>query len=700
MPFSTFTSKIFQIQAIMVLNVLLSNATYRVGVGISDVTGPIVEVSFIGYGNPFQTGEGLHLRQYARAFIIAKEDERIAFVSVDTTMVPYELRKQILLNLYQKYGTLYNDQNFILSATHTHATPGGQMTNLLYEIPSLGFVRQTFDALHSGTVKAVVDAHNSLQSAKIFINSETVLNVNINRSPLAYLLNPKTERDEYSYDVDKELIQLKFIATVSDKLLGVLHWYPVHPTSMNNTNRLVSSDNLGYASVLMEKYLNPSSFIGQGPIVAAFAASNLGDVSPNIKGPRCITTGMACDDVTSTCDGRSQQCIAFGPGRDMFESTKIIAERLFEKGVEILESDSSREISGPLQFRHQYVNMPEQLVDYTLPNKTVVKVQGCLPAMGYGFAAGTTDGPGAFDFKQGSTTENPLWNVVRNLVAKPSEKDVKCHYPKPIFLLTGKMDIPYRWQPHVVSIQLVRLGDIVIAAVPGEFTTMAGRRLKKTIKNSFSQYNEPQPSEVIIAGLSNTYTSYIVTPEEYELQRYEAASTIYGPHTLPIYQNVYSKLVGSMINNETLLNDTEPMDNLNKVLSFTFSVWYDLPIVGYGFGDCRIQPPLEAKRETIVTAVFVSANPRNNLMHNKTFLIIERLVEQKWVIVATDANWETKFRWRNTFFLAGFSEATIEWYINKDTPIGQYRISHFGHYKPMYGNITPYNGTSRKFDVV
>ena len=51
----------------------------------------------------------------------------------------------------------------------------------------------------------------------------------------------------------------------------------------------------------------------------------------------------------------------------------------------------------------------------TLPKKEggfeVVKT--CPAAMGFGFAAGTTDGPGAFDFKQGDDkvicNYNSLW---------------------------------------------------------------------------------------------------------------------------------------------------------------------------------------------------------------------------------------------------------------------------------------------------
>ena len=43
---------------------------------------------------------------------------------------------------------------------------------------------------------------------------------------------------------------------------------------------------------------------------------------------------------------------------------------------------------------------------------------------------------------------------------------------------------------------------------------------------------------VVIAGLANTYSSYIATFEEYGVQRYEGASTIFGPHTLDAYIQV------------------------------------------------------------------------------------------------------------------------------------------------------------------
>lgn len=58
------------------------------------------------------------------------------------------------------------------------------------------------------------------------------------------------------------MTQLQFIAA-DGRPLGVINWFAVHPTSMNNTNRLVSSDNVGYAAVLFEKRMNKNAMVGK-----------------------------------------------------------------------------------------------------------------------------------------------------------------------------------------------------------------------------------------------------------------------------------------------------------------------------------------------------------------------------------------------------------------------------------------------------
>lgn len=246
------------------------------------------------------------------------------------------------------------------------------------------------------------------------------------------------------------------------------------------------------------------------------------------------------------------------------------------------------------------------------------------------------------DFTQGTTSDNPLWNAVRNFLAQPTEDDVLCQAPKPILLATGRVKFPYSWQPKIVPTQLFKVGRIMITALPGEFTTMAGRRVQETIRRKLAELEEPLSDKVILAGLANIYTSYVTTPEEYELQRYEAASTIYGPHTLTIYLSQFEKLLEAMIHNVSLDPGPSPSVIDNKVISLTPPVFFDSSPLGKGFGDVTIQPFSTYKTGEQVNVQFISGNPRNNLQHEKSYFTIEKhSSNEEWAIIANDADWET-----------------------------------------------------------
>lgn len=85
---------------------------------------------------------------------------------------------------------------------------------------------------------------------------------------------------------------------------------------------------------------------------------------------------------------------------DEFDNTYIIGERQFKKAVELFNT-ASEELEGKVDYLHTYLNFSQ--LEVTIPKQgggsEVVKT--CPAAMGFAFAAGTTDGPGAFDFKQG-----------------------------------------------------------------------------------------------------------------------------------------------------------------------------------------------------------------------------------------------------------------------------------------------------------
>jgi neutral ceramidase len=96
--------------------------------------------------------------------------------------------------------------------------------------------------------------------------------------------------------------------------------------------------------------------------------------------------------------------------------------------------------------------------------------------------------------------------------------------------------------PHVLPLHLLNIGGVVLAGVPAEFTGMAGRRLKASLRQALGA----KLSHVAIANYSNGYSGYVTTREEYGAQHYEGASTLYGPATLEAYQQSFEALAARL----------------------------------------------------------------------------------------------------------------------------------------------------------
>ena len=62
---------------------------------------------------------------------------------------------QVLDSLQLVYGDLYHAKNVLLSATHTHSGPGGYLQYLLFNIATMGFTKETFDAIVQGVTKVI-----------------------------------------------------------------------------------------------------------------------------------------------------------------------------------------------------------------------------------------------------------------------------------------------------------------------------------------------------------------------------------------------------------------------------------------------------------------------------------------------------------------------------------------------------------------
>ncbi|CAL1711862.1 unnamed protein product [Somion occarium] len=682
-------------------------AQYLLGLGIGDITGPVVETNMMGYASLGQTDTGLHMRQRSRAWIVAdasNSSNRVVFINADIAMGDTGIRRSIVSQLSSEFPGLYTNENIALVSTHQHSGVGGYLENLLPQITALGYVKQTADAIVAGTVLAVRRAHANLAPGKLSLGNTTVLNANINRSPSAYLANPAEERARYQFDQDKDLSLLRF-DDASGNPRGFLSFFAVHGTSLYENNTLVSGDNKGMAAYLYEAMVEPSAMPGNNTFVAGFTQSNVGDTSPNTEGAFCESPGQPwdgqpCEFEHSTCGNKTEDCHGRGPGFRIsdFESNRLIAQAQVD-GAKTLMSQTLPAVSGPIQWVHTYMNMSFR--SFTLPNGTTV--QTCPPAMGFSFAGGTTDGPGAFDFIQGdnsSNPQNPFWEIVKGAVTPlPSPEQVQCQSPKPILLNTGFAHSPYEWSPSTVDIQMLRVGNLVMLIIPGELTTMAGRRLREAVRTKLiSSGIIGDDAYVVIAGPANTYAHYVTTREEYAVQRYEGASTIFGPNTLDSYIDKYTSLLPFLAPNASgsPSSDPAPQDQTSKAISLQTAVILDNAPIGESFGrviaDVQTTSPYHAG-DTVVA----QANPRNNLRLEDTFLTVDRLVNGDWQAFRSDSHPSTKFQWLRTNTILGFSTVNVSWTIEDGTPSGSYRLSYYGDAKSLFGSISSFVGHSSTF---
>lgn len=146
----------------------------------------------------------------------------------------------------------------------------------------------------------------------------------------------------------------------------------------------------------------------------------------------------------------------------------------------------------------------------------------------------------------------------------------------------------------------------------------------------------------------------------------------------------------------------EPPNLLNKQLSLLPPVLVDGTPIGVNFGDVISDVPQNStfKRGDMVTVSFWSACPRNDLMTEGTFALVEVLQDKgTWVPAYDDDDFCLRFKWSRPAKLSPRSTATIEWRIPKSASPGVYRIRHFGAAKSLLGSIRHFTGSSSAFVV-
>lgn len=642
-------------------------AEFQAGRGIADITGEPAECGMLGYGRASQQTAGLHTRLRARAFVIADADTRVLLVICELPLMLESVHREVLQRLAAVYGGLYTVDNVMLTATHTHCGPGGYSEHLLYNSNTGGFRPQTFAAIADGIVEAVARAHADLAPATLSVADAELHDASVNRSPTSFARNPEADRAHFPDGIDPQTTLLRIRR--EGRLVGIVNWFATHGTSMTNRNTLISSDNKGYAAYRCERLDTHVDYLADDrpDLVAAFAQTNTADMSPNLN-----------------------RRPGSGPTEDEFENTRIIGDRQAAAATELATAPGT-ELTGGLDTRTTYVDLSGFTVAPQFTGDGRQHRTGPLLA-GAAALAGTEEGPGPLHphFKQG---RNPLVdNVIRHIFYRLSPGLADTHAPKGFVLGGHRLNKVLPLVAERAPVQLLRIGHLYLIGIPAEVTIVAGLRLRRTVAGIVGA----ELRDVLVAGYSNGYLHYVTTPEEYDEQRYEGGSTLFGRWELPALQQVVAGLATAMRDGCPVPAGTPPVA-LSRRRWARRRTAADTPVRGHRFGDVLEAPHAGYPAGATVRVVFAGAYPNNNLRRGDSYLRVQRESDDGWTTVADDGDWSTTFRWRRSGRRA--SVITLTWQVPMDTPPGRYRLRYDGDVREPDGRTHGITAMSGAFEI-
>ena len=545
---------------------------FEAGTGKADITEEKIGVGMMGYGMFRNIVLGTDAPIFARAFAFrdTTTGRKFCFVNAEICFVTIAIKKGVVKKIQRKYLELgYGEDNLFISAQHTHSAPGGYSQYGLYNMSIPGFVPEVYQKVVDGIVDAIVQADAALEPAELkFSEGEFPLDVEIafNRSVKAYNQNPEVQEKVTKETAEKAVDRTMRLLRVDGnegKAIAAINWFGVHTTSISNDNNKISADNKGFAARYLEEDLRKTE---ADNFLSAFAQGSCGDVTPNYVWDR-------------------KKKWTRGKFEDDYESARYNGNLQYEKAKEILNKASdSKAMKAQLDFALTYVDFANVKVDEDFAHGDPDARTG-PSCHGVAFFEGTVEGPGMdrvvglvarfiarfmkrFEYTKG-LFKSEEWRQyvkdkyriqgVKDILIETGDRKIFCTHNVKRLIIPGwadrsiKMFKQYHrngsledkpWIPQVLPLHLAIIGDIALAGIPGEITTIAGKRLKKTI---LEVLKERGIKEVILNPYTNAYCGYITTYEEYQVQQYEGGHTVYGEHTLGAFQTKFRELANQLL---------------------------------------------------------------------------------------------------------------------------------------------------------
>ncbi len=721
------------------------NESFFIGVGSADMTGPAADSISAGYESPSHVLNGIHLRQFARAFALASpcNGQRVVMVVTETGFMTAGTRQTVLdlIAADDELAPWFGPQNVMLSATHTHSGPGGEAHHEAYNLFRLGYDDLVHEIYTQAIYEAIRQAHEALmnqpQPGRVQLQVAELLDANINRSVPAFENNPAAERQQWldargaEIQTGKRMLQLRFDAADGSPL-GLLNWFPVHTTSVGTHESLISSDNKGLAALGFESLMREQN--AQTDFVAAFAQAGHGDTSPNL----CLHEHPYPD-------------IRIGCGEDTLQSTAAHGVKQLARAIEMYDAGGLA-LRGGIESRLFHAPMDQiEVTDPVIldslahpPELDEGVKRTCTAALGYSMAAGAEDQRGvtqegitcrdtdylagleqdiqvALNSLAGGATSYPALpsstfgglvgcGLTGGLGALPGlpDADYSCHAEKPILFPIGSTELISNSD---LPLQILALGNLAVVGLPWEVTTTSARRIRQTV---MQELRGADIEYVVVASMSNDFVQYLTTREEYATQQYEGASTHFGPWTLAAVQQELRKLAISLRDGAPAPQGAELARSNPGLTRAAYRAGDARPQNG-DFGDVLSDAQESYQAGDTVEVIFAAAHPRNDTLEKRgaSYLYVDHIgSDGSRETVAMDRDPGLIMHWSaspaSPVFNQGSpwrqSELRALWHSPANLPAGQYQLRYEGTAVPAFdqpdaGQTLPFVGLSRVFQI-
>lgn len=445
-----------------------------------------------GYSSNAHLGDGFRTRLRARVVHLRAGTASMALVQCDllggSSVLHHLVARQIADVTDVPLAGLY------LGATHTHAGPGQFLGTDFYN--RFASNKAGFDAawtafLADRIAEAVISAVATRQPARAAFGRAEVWGLTRNRSLDPHVHNEsvadkRTEPQRKFLAINPWLNLLRVDTAAADgstEPLAAMVIFSVHGTGVPQQTREYNADVWAYLVGEMAHRIEAST--GHRPVVGAVEGTHA-DVAPALR---------------PGCAGHVE---AARVGRAVGAEAAVLYDRLEGElrndlelgcGIREVQLDRSREVDG-------------------------IRIAS-RPAVGAALIAGAMENL--------TPVVHRLWpfsagHPRRRPAGEQGVKHVLGSVPGQALVL------PLRSFPRVIPLQVLRIGEVAIAALPFEITVEAGRRIERAAATALAGAGV---ARVVVTSVANEYFGYVTTPEEYSRQYYEGGHTLYGPNTQP-----------------------------------------------------------------------------------------------------------------------------------------------------------------------